>query len=74
MICPVCGEQAERLPRTFDGEGVRCNNCGDYGITGSVLASEDWQWLEQSQRLDALRNAKRQTEPGNLSKITTYRL
>jgi len=37
MNCPICGKHVEPLPTTFDGEGFRCDTCGDYGISGSVL-------------------------------------
>jgi hypothetical protein len=72
MNCAICGNQAAPLPRTFDGEGFRCVTCGDYGIAGSVLASESWENLGLSQRLQALTNAKMKAEPGKLPKITTY--
>jgi hypothetical protein len=72
MNCAICGNYADPLPRTFDGDGFHCVTCGDYGIAGSVLASEGWENLRPSQRFQALTNAKRQAEPGKLPKITTY--
>jgi hypothetical protein len=70
MNCAMCGNQADPLPRTFDGDGFHCATCGDYGISGSVLGSESWENL--GRRLQALTNAKMQAEPGNLPKINTY--
>jgi hypothetical protein len=72
MNCPICGKHVEPLPTTFDGEGFRCDTCGDYGISGSVLASKSWEKLGSNRRRKALWNAKRQAEPGKLPKITTY--
>jgi hypothetical protein len=72
MNCPICGNHAEPLPRTFDGDGFRCATCGDYGIVGSVLSLDSWENLSHSQRRQALANAKMQAEPGKLPKTTTY--
>jgi hypothetical protein len=72
MNCAVCGNQAEQLPRTFDGEGFRCATYGDYGIAGTVLILESWKNLDRSRRLQALSSAKMQAAPGKLPMITSY--
>jgi hypothetical protein len=72
LNCAVCGNKADPLPRTFDGDGFRCASCGDYGISGTVPALEKWKNLGPSQRLEALANAKKQAKPGKLPIITSY--
>jgi hypothetical protein len=72
MNCAICGNQADPLPRTFDGDGFRCASCGDYGISGSVPGLESWKNLGPSQKLQALANAKMQAKPGKLPIITSY--
>jgi hypothetical protein len=71
MNCPICGNHADPLPKTFDSEGFQCKACGDYGISDTLLKT-GWESLGQSQRRQALESAKRQAEPGKLPKITTY--
>jgi hypothetical protein len=45
MNCPICGKQADALPRLVDAEGFRCASCGDYEISGTVLRLESWKNL-----------------------------
>jgi hypothetical protein len=72
MNCAICGNHADPLPRTFDGDGFRCATCGDYGISGTVLSLERWKNLRSEQRVQALKNAKTQAKPGKLPIITDY--
>jgi hypothetical protein len=72
MSCPICGNHADPLPTTFDGDGYRCGTCGDYGIAGTLLGLEKWENLDRSGRLQALSSAKMQAELGKLPKITSY--
>ena len=72
MICAICGNHADPLPRTFDGDAFRCATCGDYGISGTILVLEKWKNLGPTQRLQALANAKVQAKPGKLPIITDY--
>ena len=72
MNCAICGNQADPLPRTFDGDGFRCASCGDYEISGTVLRLESWKNLGPVQRLQALGNAKMQAKPGKLPIVTSY--
>jgi hypothetical protein len=72
MNCPVCGNSAESLPRTFDGDAFRCKTCGDYGISGTVLVLEKWKNLGLMGRLQALANAKVRTKPGTMPIVTDY--
>ena len=75
MKCPVCGNHADPLPTTFDGEGYRCATCGEYGISRSVLGPEGgWEKLDRGGRLRALARAKSEAKPGDLPKITSYSL
>jgi len=72
MNCPICGKQADALPRLVDAEGFRCASCGDYEISGTVLRLDSWKNLGPGQRLQALANAKMQAKPGKLPIVTSY--
>jgi hypothetical protein len=73
MDCPICGNNADPLPKTFDGDGFQCKTCGDYGISDTLLKTR-WESLGQNERRQALESAKRQAEPGKLPMIMTYSL
>jgi hypothetical protein len=72
--CPVCGCRAEDIPNTFDGKSIRCANCGEYDIAGSVYDPGEFQRLEIEQRRAALEKAKRSAQQGKRPMITTYSL
>jgi hypothetical protein len=74
MDCYICGKEAELLPRTLEGDAVRCLICGDYEISGTLPQTTAWQNAGISQRLRALENAKRQAPPGRRPKLTSYSL
>ena len=51
LNCPVCVACAEGItPYTFDGKSIRCANCGEYDISGSVFDPGTFQKLEPEQR------------------------
>lgn len=73
MDCPVCGTKAEDITvQTFDGKTVRCPNCGDYDISGSVYDAGALQRREPEERRGALDKAKRSAHPGKRPMITSY--
>ena len=74
MECYICGNKAETLPRTFDGDAVRCPICGDYEISGTLPNTAPWQNASVSQRLRALQNVMSETPPGKRPRITSYSL
>ncbi len=68
--CPICGSEAEALPKTGDAEGFDCPQHGQFKVSGTVLRSEpiaDRQTWET-----ALERAKQTTEPGGWPRITTH--
>jgi hypothetical protein len=71
MTCLVCGANAEHITSTIYGTNVVCPTCGEYGITGSVLAMDQWQALESQERNDALNKAKASARPGACPMITS---
>jgi hypothetical protein len=74
MDCPVCTANAEQIATAIDGMGIICPTCGEYDVSSSVLAAEDWQRLDPDERCDALDDAKRTAQPGARPMITTHLL
>jgi hypothetical protein len=74
LNCPVCSEDAEQIPITSGGIRIVCAICGEYDISSSVIATGQWQRLEQEERGDALSRAKRSAQPGARPVITPYLL
>jgi hypothetical protein len=72
MKCPVCGDAAEEIRTTFDGKSIRCPQCGEYDISGTLFDSGDFQKLGTEERRAALAKAKRTAQPGKRPMITTY--
>jgi hypothetical protein len=72
MDCPVCGAKAEQMPRTLEGDSIRCPSCGEYDISGTATTVREWQEMEPDQRRAVLTKAKELAEPGKRPKITTY--
>jgi hypothetical protein len=70
MDCPVCTDNAEQIATAIDGMGIICPTCGEYDISSSVLAAEDWQILDPDERCDVLGDAKRAGQPGARPTIT----
>lgn len=75
LNCPVCSACAEGItPYTFGGKSIRCANCGEYDISGSVFDSSTFQKLEPEQRRAVLNKAKRFAATGKRPMITSYSL
>jgi hypothetical protein len=74
MNCLVCGAKAEQTAATIDGVSIRCPVCGEYDVSSSAIATEQWQRLAPEERRDALDQAKRSAQPGARPMITTYLL
>jgi hypothetical protein len=70
MDCPVCTANAEQIATTIDGMGIICPTCGEYDVSSSVLAEEDWQRLDPDERCDVLDDAKRSGQPDVRPTIT----
>jgi hypothetical protein len=64
MDCPVCTANAEQIVTAIEGMGIICPTCGEYEVSSSVLAAEDWQRLDPDERCDVLDDAKRSGQPG----------
>jgi hypothetical protein len=71
MDCPVCTANAEQIATAIDGMGIICPTCGEYDVSSSVLAAEDWQRLDPDERCDVLNDAKRSGQPGVRPTITS---
>jgi hypothetical protein len=70
ITCPVCEAVASnRTPPGFDGLIVRCDNCRDFEILGTVVTK--LQGLDLNLRKDALMKARGFTQPGARPSITT---
>ncbi len=67
MACPVCGGAV-----TVTDIGVLCPTCGEYDVSGMVIAAGKLQSLEPRQRREILDRAKRAAKPGKRPIITTY--
>jgi hypothetical protein len=74
MICPICGATAEQAPPTKDMVRITCPTCGEYDVSGAVIATGQLQKLEPERRCDVLDRAKRAALPGNRPTITPYLL
>jgi len=72
MACFICGREANPIPRTFDGDGISCNSCGDYIVSGTIFYMDSWKELTPAQRLQALSSAKSHARPGKLPVITSH--
>jgi hypothetical protein len=71
--CPICGAVAENVSRPdFDGLGVRCHNCGDFEVAGTVLNS--LLRMEVEARTAALQKAKRLASVGERPAINSVSL
>ncbi len=67
LPCPICGFEAQPLPKTGDSEGFDCPKHGKFKVAGSVLAVDtkrNWQ--------EALARAKQRAKPCELPLIMTY--
>jgi hypothetical protein len=71
MDCPVCTTNAEQITTAIDGMGIICPTCGEYDVSSSVLAAEDWQRIDQDERCDVLNDAKSSAQPGVRPTITS---
>ena len=74
MNCPICGPDAEKIATTIDSVSIACPRCGEYDVSGSVIATGQWDKLKPEQCRDALDEAKRSATPGARPMITTYLL
>jgi hypothetical protein len=71
--CPICGALAENISRPdFDGLGVRCHNCGDFEVAGTVL--NHLLRMDVEGRTAALEKAKRITKAGVGPAINSFSL
>jgi hypothetical protein len=70
MDCPVCTANAEQIATTIEGMGIICPACGEYDVSNTVLAAENWQRLDPDGRCDVLDDAKRSGQPGVRPAIT----
>jgi hypothetical protein len=73
MNCPVCFANSGQIATTIDGTGIICPTCGEYDVSNSVLAAEEWQRLypvERSYVLEEAKRAKRSAQPATRQMIT----
>jgi hypothetical protein len=67
ITCPICGAEAERLPKTGDSEGFDCPRHGKFKVADTVFAIEtNGRWE------GALAKAKARAEVDELPLIMTY--
>ena len=76
MQCPICENlNAEDVTfTTFDGRMIRCPECGEYDISGTLLARQPLQSLTVSDRIAALQKARLRTKQGMRPMVLTYDL
>jgi hypothetical protein len=76
MQCPICenSDAADVTLTTFDGRMMRCPECGDYDISGTLLARQTLQSLPTSDRIAALQKARQRTKQGMRPMVLTYDL
>ncbi len=74
MDCLICGANAEQIPTTGDVVSIVCPMCGEYDVSGSVIASGQLRRLPLEERGNVLGKAKRSTPPGARPMITPYLL
>jgi len=67
LSCPICGSEAEPLPRTGDSVGFDCVRHGKFKVAGTVVAIDpNGQWE------NAYAKAKARAEVDELPLIMTY--
>jgi len=65
--CPICGSEAEMLPRTGDADGLNCPLHGHFKVSGSALETRtDASRAEWERAFD---RAKLRTKPGEIPLI-----
>ena len=70
MNCPICGAVAENITAPgFDGLGVRCHNCKDFDVSGTVL--DKLLMMPFEERTAALERARRLAPNGERPAINT---
>jgi hypothetical protein len=74
MDCLICGADAEQIPTEGNVVSIICPMCGEYDVSGSIIASGQLQRLRLEERGDILRRAKRSAAPGVRPMITPYLL
>jgi hypothetical protein len=72
--CLICGADAEQISTTGDVVGIVCPMCGEYDVSGSVIASGQLRRIPQDERSDVLDKARRSVPPGGRPMITPYLL
>jgi hypothetical protein len=74
MVCPICeSTDAHEGPKLIDGETIKCPNCGDYRITGTVIGEIALGRYTHEMRREALAMAKRSAAPGILPVVNAYK-
>jgi predicted RNA-binding Zn-ribbon protein involved in translation (DUF1610 family) len=73
MNCPICNANAQKIRTTIDGMTIVCPMCGEYDVSGSVVARQ-LRTLEPKERGEVLNKARRSAEPGARPVITNYLL
>jgi hypothetical protein len=74
--CPICQGKWGRtftqiLPKTFDGEHVDCEVCGEFKISGSSLADQTLRNLGDRQRAFAAYKLRKNQAEGLVPKISS---
>jgi hypothetical protein len=74
MDCLICGADAEQSSTKGNVVSIICPMCGEYDVSGSIIASGQLQRLPLEERGDILSRAKRSAAPGVRPMITPYLL
>ena len=73
--CPVCDGPARDITvAIIDGKSFKCGRCGDFDVSGTVLAGDMLAPYDGPSRIAILERAKERTQPGKRPLITTYGL
>jgi uncharacterized Zn finger protein len=76
MQCPICenSEAEDVTPTTFDGRMIRCPDCGEFDLSGTLVARKTLLTLTRQERREALQRARRRTKEGWRPILLTYDL
>jgi hypothetical protein len=72
MDCLICGANAEKIPTAITDISILCPTCGEYDVSGMVIATGELRILELRQRREMLDKARRSARPDTRPMITTY--
>jgi len=49
MECLVCGSESEKVESDLDGTELTCPDCGHFGVSGSLIATQQGRHFDVDQ-------------------------